>query len=297
MAQKMLPILQDDSLQHYMKEVWKFPILSAEEELSLAKKYHEEGDLDAARVLVTSHLRLVVKVAAGYKNYGLPVADMIAEGNIGLMKAVQKFDPQKGFRLSTYAMWWIKANITEYILRSWSLVKMGTLNTQKKLFFSLRRIKNKLGITDDSVELSQKQAELISKELDVSSEDIKHFNNRLINRDTSIDSTLCDNNEFSLKDTLVSQSMSPEEALEENQIIELQKQVLSEALAILPQRDQHILVKRQLSDSPETLDKLGQELGISRERVRQIEARAFKKFTEKLKELVQSYGGLDALVS
>ncbi len=295
MSNALVPVLQEENLSSYIQSVWKFPVLEAEEEYGLATKYAEYKDLTAARVLVTSHLRLVVKIAMKYKGYGLPIADMISEGNIGLMKAVQKFEPEKGFRLSTYAMWWIKASMTEYILRSWSMVRMGTLAAQKKLFFSLRRIKEKLNIHDEG-ELTPQDALRLSNEIGMPAKEIADFNRRLMAKDTSLNAPIADDNGLEVQDTLVAESLNPEDDYSETQTQNVQKKILETSLMMLPERDQEILKRRFLTEEPETLEAIGQNLGISRERVRQIESRAYKKLTEIVQGKAQDFGGIQALI-
>jgi RNA polymerase sigma-32 factor len=267
----------EGGLSRYFREVWRFPILEKEEEQMLAIRWRDKGDVDAAHQLVTSHLRLVCKIAMGYKGYGLPMADLVSEGNIGLMKAVKKFDPDKGFRLSTYAMWWIKAAITEHILKSWSLVKLGTVASQKKLFFSLRSMKSRLGITDNG-DLSDADAKLISDNTDVSVDDVRNMNRRLGARDMSLNAPVQSEDESTtFQDTLVSDGPSPEAAFAETEEFGFRHAILQDALADLPEREREIFIERRLSEDPKTLEELGEDYGISRERVRQLEARAFEK--------------------
>ena len=274
----------EGGLSRYFREVWCFPILKKEEEQMLALRWRDKEDIDAAHKLVTSHLRLVCKIAMGYKGYGLPMADLVSEGNIGLMKAVKKFDPDKGFRLSTYAMWWIKAAITEHILKSWSLVKLGTVASQKKLFFSLRSIKSRLGVTDTG-ELDDADAKLISDQTNVSVREVKHMNRRLGGRDMSLNAPVSQDDETAtFQDILVSEGASPETAFAETEEFGYRHSALNDALTELPERERDILIERRLKDDPVTLEELGQVYGISRERVRQLEARAF----EKIKKLIRA---------
>jgi RNA polymerase sigma-32 factor len=283
----------EGGLSRYFREVWRFPILDKDEEQSLALRWRDKGDVDAAHRLVTSHLRLVCKIAMGYKGYGLPMADLVSEGNIGLMKAVKKFDPDKGFRLSTYAMWWIKAAITEHILKSWSLVKLGTVASQKKLFFGLRSIKSRLGVTDQG-ELSEADAKRISERTDVSVDDVINMNRRLGARDMSLNAPVqADDDATTFQDTLVSDGPSPEAVFAESEEYDHRQAVLARALAALPERERQIFVERRLKDEPKTLEELGESCGISRERVRQLEARAF----EKVKAFVRREDGADALTA
>ena len=273
-----LPVVPiEGGLSSYFREVWGFPILEKTEEQSLARRWRDNGDADAAHKLVTSHLRLVAKMAMKYKGYGLPVADLVSEGNIGLMKAVKKFDPELGFRLSTYAMWWIKASITEYVLKSWSMVKLGTLASQKKLFFSLRSIKSRLNILD-SGELTPEEADQISELMNISSTEITNMNRRLSSRDLSLNAPLSgeeDGQEF--QDTLVAYGPSPELQFAEAEELSHHSKILMQAMQALPERERSILAERRLSDVPQTLEVLGVKYGISRERIRQLEVRAFDK--------------------
>jgi len=273
-----LPVVPiEGGLSSYFREVWGFPILEKTEEQSLARRWRDNGDADAAHKLVTSHLRLVAKMAMKYKGYGLPVADLVSEGNIGLMKAVKKFDPELGFRLSTYAMWWIKASITEYVLKSWSMVKLGTLASQKKLFFSLRSIKSRLNILD-SGELTPEEADQISELMNISSTEIINMNRRLSSRDLSLNASLSgeeDGQEF--QDTLVAHGPSPELQFAEAEELSHHSKILMQAMQLLPERERSILAERRLSDVPQTLEVLGVKYGISRERIRQLEVRAFDK--------------------
>ncbi|WP_417819668.1 RNA polymerase sigma factor RpoH [Terasakiella sp.] len=274
-----LPSDSGDSLNTYLREAWKFPILSADEEYMLAKRFHDSGDVDAAHKLVTSHLRLVAKIAMGYKGYGLPVADLISEGNVGLMKAVKKFEPEKGFRLSTYAMWWIRASVTEYILQSWSMVRLGTMSAQKKLFFSLRRTKRKLSIIDNG-ELTDEQAAAIAEQTNATTDEVMHLNRRLSTRDMSLNAPLSIDEGGEHQDLLEDDRPSPEKIASDTQMHTMRNELVGQALDELNQRDRDIFERRHLSEEPPTLEELGTEYGISRERVRQLEARAFKKVKE-----------------
>ena len=274
-----LPALSSEgSLAQYLKEAWTYPVLKAEDERELAERWRDEGDVKAAHTLVTSHLRLVVKIAMGYKGYGLPVSDLISEGNIGLMKAVKKFEPERGFRLSTYAMWWIKAAITEYVLRSWSMVKMGTVAAQKKLFFSLRRHKQRLGLGDVS-DLNPAQAQLLSDDLNVPAAEIINMNRRLAAKDMSLNApvSLDEGSGAEFQDQLVYEGASPEEATAQGQERTLHHALLQTAIASLDERERHIFTERRLAENPVTLEELGEHYGISRERVRQLEVRAFER--------------------
>ena len=269
-------LASENSLAQYLKEAWRYPVLKADEERALAESWRDEEDVQAAHALVTSHLRLVVKIAMGYKGYGLPVSDLISEGNIGLMKAVKKFEPERGFRLSTYAMWWIKAAITEYVLRSWSMVKMGTVAAQKKLFFSLRRHKQRLGIQDNN-DLTPAQAKRLSDDLNISESEIVNMNRRLSGKDMSLNATVGsdEGSTVEFQDQLVSESASPEEVTSMGEERTLHHDLLLTAIETLSERDRHIFTERRLKDNPVTLEELGKQYGISRERVRQLEVRAF----------------------
>ena len=260
----------------YLEEIRRFPMLEAEEESVLAKRWREHGDADAAHKLVTSHLRLVAKLAVGYRGYGLPISEVISEGNIGLMQATKRFDPQKGFRFATYAMWWIKAAIQEYILRSWSLVKMGTTANQKKLFFNLRKAKNKISALEEG-DLRPDQVKLIAQRLSVTEQDVVDMNRRL-GGDVSLNAPIGDDgNSGQWQDWLVDEASDQETRLAESEQLEHRQKALGEALAVLAKRERRIFEARQLADDPMTLEDLALEFGISRERVRQIEVRAFQK--------------------
>lgn len=279
MTTTTLPILSGESgLSRYLNEIKRFPILSADEELLLAKNYLEKGKSEAAHKLVTSHLRLVAKIAMQYRGYGLPVADLISEGNLGLMKAVKKFDPQRGCRLSTYAMWWIKASVTEYILRSWSLVKMGTMSAQKKLFFSLRKAKRKLNIIDAQTIDPEKTAKL-AEQFSISEADITHLDRRITARDLSLNAPVSNSEEDSMEfiDILEDDTPSPEVLVARTQETKFRQKYLKDAMLQLSERERHIFTERRLKEDPITLEKLGEHYGISRERVRQLENRAFTK--------------------
>jgi len=268
-------IASEDSLALYLKEIKKFPLLSQEEEIDLANQLNKEGNTEAAHKLVTSHLRLVAKISMGYKGYGLPLSDVIAEGNIGLMQAVKRFDPEKGFRLATYAIWWIKAAIQEYVLRSWSLVKMGTTANQKKLFFNLRKIKNNIQAVDDG-DLRPEQIAHIAENLGVTETDVVDMNRRL-GGDSSLNTHISDEGEGQWQDFLVDDSQNQETSLVINDEMDKRKQMLYEALSCLNEREKSILISRRIDEDSKTLEELSQEFGISRERVRQIESKAFDK--------------------
>ena len=270
-----LPSLSsEDSLYRYFREVWSFPMLDADTEQMLALNFRDHKDLNAAHQLVTSHLRLVCKIAVGYRGYGLPVADLISEGNIGLMKAVKKFDPDRGFRLSTYAMWWIKAAITEYVLKSWSLVKLGTIASQKKLFFRLRKLKTHLGIADNG-DLSPDEVLRLSEATDAKPEDVVQINRRISGRDISLNAPLSDaDGALEYQDTLVTDQPSPEAIFADCENGRFRRALFVDALEGLKDRERHIFTERKLRDEPATLEELGQFYGLSRERIRQIEAKA-----------------------
>jgi RNA polymerase sigma-32 factor len=260
----------------YLEEIRRFPMLAAEEECALAKRWREHGDADAADKLVTSHLRLVAKIAMGYRGYGLPISEVISEGNVGLMRAAKRFEPDKGFRLATYAMWWIKAAVQEYILRSWSLVKMGTTANQKKLFFNLRKAKSKISALEEG-DLRPDQVKLIAKRLGVTEQDVVDMNRRL-GGDVSLNAPIRDDGDSSeWQDWLVDEASDQESRLAESEQLENRKKALGEALAVLAKRERRIFEARQLADDPITLEDLAAEFGVSRERVRQIEVRAFQK--------------------
>ncbi len=273
-----MPALSGEaSLNRYLAEIRKFPLLTAEQEYMLAKRYQEHEDPAAAAQLVTSHLRLVAKIAMGFRGYGLPVSELISEGNIGLMQGVKKFDPDRGFRLATYAMWWIRASIQEFILRSWSLVKMGTTAAQKKLFFNLRRMKNNLDAFEDG-DLSPEHLTKIATDLGVSEDDVVSMNRRMaMGGDTSLNVPMGEDGDSQWQDLLDDDGPLQDERVAEAQERDIRHDLLNEALATLNERERHILTERRLTDDPKTLEDLSQEYGVSRERVRQIEVRAFEK--------------------
>ena len=287
MAASLLPSLTPEgNLSRYLQDIRKFPMLPHAEEFMLAKRWNEHGDVEAAHKMVTSHLRLVAKIAMGYRGYGLPVTELISEGNVGLMQAVKKFDADKGFRLSTYAMWWIRASIQEYILHSWSLVKMGTTAAQKKLFFNLRRMKGQLKAFDEG-DLPPEQVEFIAKELKVSENDVVQMNRRLAGPDGSLNAPLRKDGDGDSEwmDWLVDETESQEIELVERDELENRRGLLNQAMEALNERERHILTERRLRENPVTLEGLSQEYGISRERVRQIEVRAFEKLQKAMKNL------------
>ena len=265
------------SLNRYLSEIKKFPILAPEQEYMLAKRFEEHGDTDAAAQLVTSHLRLVAKIAMGYRGYGLPVSELISEGNIGLMQGVKKFEADRGFRLATYAMWWIRASIQEFILRSWSLVKMGTTAAQKKLFFNLRRMKSKLDAFEDG-DLSPEHLAKIATDLGVTEEEVTSMNRRMaMGGDTSLNVPMREDGEGQWQDWLADDSPLQDTGVAEAQEADVRHDMLTSAMDDLNEREKHILTERRLTDDPKTLEELSQVYGVSRERVRQIEVRAFEK--------------------
>ena len=267
----------DQSLNRYLSEIRKFPVLKPEQEYMLAKRYQEHADPKAAEQLVTSHLRLVSKIAMGYRGYGLPVSELISEGNIGLMQGVKKFDPERGFRLATYAMWWIRASMQEYILRSWSLVKIGTTAAQKKLFFNLRRMKNNLQAFEDG-DLNQGALTKIATDLGVSEEEVNNMNRRMaMGGDTSLNVPMREDGDGQWQDWLVDSEPLQDERVAEEQEGNMRHAMLNEAMSGLNEREKHILAERRLVDEPKTLEELSQVYNVSRERVRQIEVRAFEK--------------------
>ena len=279
MAQMNLPSITsgDGGLTRYLEEIRRFPMLEPQEEYMLAKRYHEHSDPKAAHRLVTSHLRLVAKIAMGYRGYGLPIGEVISEGNVGLMQAVKRFEPERGFRLATYAMWWIKASIQEYILRSWSLVKMGTTANQKRLFFNLRKMKSKIQALDDG-DLNPDQVKQIATKLNVSEDEVVSMNRRL-SGDASLNAPLraSEGESGEWQDWLVDDSSSQEQILIEQDELDNRRSMLEQAMDTLNDRERRIFQARRLSEDPMTLEDLSGEFGISRERVRQIEVRAFEK--------------------
>lgn len=274
-----------NSLSMYLSEINKFPMLDADEEYMLAKRFQESGDVEAAHRLTTSHLRLAAKVAISFRHYGLALADLISEANIGLMQAIKKFDPDKGFRLATYAIWWIKASVSEFILKSWSLVKIGTVATQKRLFYNLHKIKSRLGLYDETA-LNDETASQISKMLGVSKKDVLEMEQRL-SGDSSLNTMLSSDSRTNHQDMLVDQSETAEEILGDTQDMKIKKQLLKEAIASLSERERQIIQKRFLTENPETLEDLGIQFGISRERVRQIETKTFEKMSKMIKASAQ----------
>ena len=280
-------ISSQGSLQKYLISIRKFPILEMEEEYTLAKMWKSNKDLSAAHKLVPSHLRLVAKIAMGYKGYGLPVADLISEGNIGLMQAVKRFDPDKGFRLATYAMWWIRAAIQEYILHSWSLVKIGTTAAQKKLFFNLRKIKNELKIINER-DLRPEDVKEISKRLSVDENEVHSMNSRMAGHDHSLNTPLKHDSNTEWQDWIENKEESQESKLEESQEYKFRKTILMNALASLNEREKHIFRERRIAEPQVTLEELSKKFNISRERVRQIEVRSFEKVQHYIRQFLKN---------
>jgi RNA polymerase sigma-32 factor len=275
-------ISSEGNLSRYLQEIRKFPMLAVDEEFMLAKRWQEHQDTEAAHRLVTSHLRLVAKIAMGYRGYGLPLSELISEGNVGMMQAVKRFDPDRGFRLATYAMWWIRAAIQEYILHSWSLVKMGTTAAQKKLFFNLRKLKGQLQAIEEG-DLSPENVTKIATALDVPEQDVVNMNRRLAAPDHSLNAPLRADSEGEWQDWLVDEGESQESKLGERQELGLRRDLLVKAMSHLNERERDILTHRRLREQPTTLEDLSQKYGISRERVRQIEVRAFEKLQKAIK--------------
>ncbi len=284
MASRTLPALSDSGLSHYLAEIRKFPLLEPKEEYMLAKRLREYEDTDAAHQLVTSHLRLVAKIAMGYRGYGLPINDVISEGNVGLMQAVKRFEPDRGFRLATYAMWWIRASIQEYVLRSWSLVKIGTTAAQKKLFFGLRRTKAQIDALEDG-DLRPEHVKEIAHRLGVKEAEVVSMNQRLSGHDSSLNAPLRGDtdSEAEWQDWLADDTLDQETQLGEAEELDERRTLLVAAMEELNEREQDILRSRRLREEPLTLEKLSVKYGISRERVRQIEVRAFEKLQEAMK--------------
>ena len=278
-----IPALDPDSnLSRYLRDIRKFPVLEPEEEYTLAKRWKEREDADAAKALVTSHLRLVAKIAMGYRGYGLPLGEIISEGNLGLMRAVKRFEPEKGFRLATYAMWWIRASIQEYILRSWSLVKIGTTAAQKKLFFNIRRLKGEIQALEEG-DLSPENVEKIAARLDVGEDDVISMNRRMTAPDSSLNAPLRVDSEGEWQDWLVDETENQETALAEREEAEERHRLLMEAMEVLSDRERKILIARRLQEEASTLEILSKEHGVSRERIRQIEMRAFQKLQKAIR--------------
>jgi len=276
-----LPSPSSEGLSVYLTQIKKFPMLDAEEEYMLAKNWRENGNLQSAHKLVTSHLRLVAKIAMGYRGYGLPVNELISEGNLGLMQAVKKFDPDKGFRLATYAMWWIKAAIQEYVLRSWSLVKMGTTTAQKKLFFNLKKIKSQIAPHQEG-DLKDEHVDEISKRLDVDSKEVINMNRRMMGQEKSLNDPIKYGEADEWQDWLVDESLDQELLISQRQEYNDKKTLLKEAMNILNDREKEIILARRLKEEPVTLEDLSKKYKISRERIRQIETKAFEKLQKSM---------------
>ena len=277
----------EGSLSSYLSKIKKFPMLSAEEEYMLAKSWRDRGDLKSAQKLITSHLRLVAKIAMGYRGYGLPVSEMVSEGNIGLMQAVKKFEPEKGFRLTTYAIWWIKASIQEYILRSWSLVKMGTTTAQKKLFFNLKKIKNQLS-PNNTGDLNTEHVEEISKRLNVKKEEVVSMNRRMLGKEKSLNDPIKDESGTEWQDWIVDDKVDQELKLSHKQEFDQRKKLMDDSINILNPREKDILTARRLSENIATLEDLSKKYNISRERIRQIETKAFEKLQKTMLNAAKS---------
>ena len=284
---KLPSIALDGGLSNYLTQIKKFPMLSSEEEYMLAKSWRDRGNLKAAEKLVTSHLRLVAKIAMGYRGYGLPVSELVSEGNIGLMQAVKKFDPERGFRLATYAMWWIKASMQEYILRSWSLVKMGTTTAQKKLFFNLKKIKNQLSIVNTG-DLNPKHVDEISKRLKVKKEEVVSMNRRLLGKEKSLNDPIKDDGDGEWQDWVVDDKIDQELKLSHKQEFDQRKKLMDESMSILNTREKEILTARKLSEEIATLEDLSKKYKLSRERIRQIESKAFEKLQKAMLNAAKS---------
>ena len=284
----------EGGLNRYLQEIRKFPMLEPEQEYMLAKRWVEDQDTDAAHQMVTSHLRLAAKIAMGYRGYGLPQAEVISEANVGLMQAVKRFDPEKGFRLATYAMWWIRASIQEYILRSWSLVKLGTTSAQKKLFFNLRKAKARIGALEDG-DLRPEHVAKIANDLNVTEDEVISMNRRLSGGDASLNATISADGEGAAQwqDWLEDEDADQASDYEVRDELEVRRELLAEAMSVLNEREQDILTQRRLQDAPITLEDLSSQYGVSRERIRQIEVRAFEKLQKKMQELAKGKGILE----
>ena len=282
MAASVINVAPEGNLSRYLQDIRKFPMLAPEEELALSRRWRDSEDSEAAHKLVTSHLRLVAKIAMGYRGYGLPLGELVSEGNVGMMQAVKRFDPDRGFRLATYAMWWIRAAIQEYILHSWSLVKMGTTAAQKKLFFNLRRLKGQMQAIEDG-DLRPEHVGRIAKALDVPEQDVISMNRRLAAPDHSLNAPVRADSEGEWQDWLIDEGESQEQVLAQHEELTGRRALLGGALRTLNDRERHILIERRLKENPTTLEELSQQYGISRERVRQIEVRAFEKLQKAMK--------------
>ena len=284
----------EGGLNRYLQEIRKFPMLEQEQEYMLAKRWVEDQDTEAAHTLVTSHLRLAAKIAMGYRGYGLPQAEVISEANVGLMQAVKRFDPEKGFRLATYAMWWIRASIQEYILRSWSLVKLGTTSAQKKLFFNLRKAKARIGALEDG-DLRPEHVEKIANDLNVSEDEVISMNRRLSGGDASLNATISADGEGAAQwqDWLEDEDADQAADYEASNELEIRREIMAEAMSVLNERERDILTQRRLMDNPVTLEDLSGVYNVSRERIRQIEVRAFEKLQKRMQELAKEKGLLE----
>ena len=283
MKNNMIPAISNEgNLNSYMEQIKKFPLLEVKEEYMLATAWKNQGDVKAAHKLVTSHLRLVAKIASGYRGYGLPISDLISEGNIGMMHAVKRFEPEKGFRLATYAMWWIKASIQEYVLRSWSLVKIGTTAAQKKLFFNLKKIKSKISAIEEG-DLTPEQVDKIATELSVSKKEVVSMNRRISGSDYSLNAPVTEEGQGEWQDWLEDETQNQEASFAETEEYLLKKNIMNDALQILTDREKDIICERQLSENPLTLEDLSIRYDVSRERIRQIEAKAFEKLQNEMK--------------
>jgi len=279
----------EQGLSRYLSEIRKFPMLEKNEEFMLARQWRDHEDTEAAEKMVTSHLRLVAKIAMGYRGYGLPMAEVISEGNVGLMQAVKKFDPEKGFRLATYAMWWIRAAIQEYILRSWSLVKLGTTAAQKKLFFNLRRLKGEMQALEEG-DLKPEQARLIAEKLNVTEDEVYSMNGRMSGSDASLNVPMGADGDMEWQDWLADDEPGTAETFANRQELDSRMELLTRAMEDLSERERHILTERRLIDEPKTLEELSDQYGVSRERIRQIEVRAFEKLQKTMKRLAKEQG-------
>ncbi|MBI1253785.1 MAG: RNA polymerase sigma factor RpoH [Hyphomonas sp.] len=279
----------EQGLSRYLSEIRKFPMLEKNEEFMLARQWRDQEDTEAAEKMVTSHLRLVAKIAMGYRGYGLPMAEVISEGNVGLMQAVKKFDPEKGFRLATYAMWWIRAAIQEYILRSWSLVKLGTTAAQKKLFFNLRRLKGEMQALDEG-DLKPEQARLIAEKLNVTDAEVYSMNGRMSGSDASLNVPMGTDGDMEWQDWLADDEPGQAETFANRQELDSRMELLTRSMEDLSERERHILTERRLIDEPKTLEELSDQYGVSRERIRQIEVRAFEKLQKTMKRLAKEQG-------
>ena len=288
-ARSSVALSPEQGLSRYLSEIRKFPMLEKNEEFMLARKWLENDDTEAAEKMVTSHLRLVAKIAMGYRGYGLPMAEVISEGNVGLMQAVKKFDPEKGFRLATYAMWWIRAAIQEYILRSWSLVKLGTTAAQKKLFFNLRRLKGEMKALDEG-DLRPEQARLIAEKLNVTEAEVFSMNGRMSGSDASLNVPMGTDGDMEWQDWLAEDDQGQAENFADRQEYDARMDLLGNAMQDLNERERHILTERRLSEEPKTLEELSETYNVSRERIRQIEVRAFEKLQKAMKRMAKEQG-------